>query len=857
MRKAAAYLGMLLIAGGLAGLDWLLLEYPSSYARSEIERMLGSSVAFRGVTASLGGVRIEGPELFTDGRLRPLEAERVEITLRGGRPDVVRLVAPKIHLSDKLIEELDRTPSTGSIRDKIKPEDLPRVVCDEARVETVFPEFFPQGLAEATVRGLALTPVGGYRYHVSARLEHPVYGDWRAEGEFDLDTKDYRFTLRAEGLRIGPEMAAPLGRDLRAIYEKYRPEGLCDLAFTFSRGGFRATLVARDMGILYKHFPYKAERASGEIDFFAKGFRIKHMTARHGDAVIRFDGEADDYPATAGYSFRIEIDRLALDEDVRNAIDEDGRRVWGLFRPAGRASVRGRVERDPGPDKPSRLPLELALEGASFTFKDFPYEVKNLAGEVRIDGQDVEVKRLVGREGARSIQLSGLIREIATDAVIDLSIEAQGLALDERLKAAIPADLQKTWEDFSPSGLIDVRWRLRKEKGKEPVHSAVARARGNSVTYREVPLPVTDVEGEVELDGPVIRLHHLTGKSRGAAVEAHGKVTPSGVSLHLDAVGMPLDDTVKGALPEKVGGLLKDLRLQGAINFSTNLELVNDGKKQVDLVLRISKGSVNTEPKLEDLVGDVVLTGFLEKEPTLIGFLNISRARIAGKRVTEVSSSFNVIGPRINFVNVKATAYGGLISARSFSIDTKTGEFAGEFNVDRLDIREYSLDTAGYSKKTLAGKASLELKELSGKAGESGSIVGKGQLTIRDGFLWDVPIFVSLFTLNPQDLFKAKNQFDSGIIDFDIKQRRFLIRGLVFSSESVSVLGKGAVDFDGNLDLILKTQTGFFGIDLPFIKIFTAIFDALKGAFHGVHVTGTFEKPETSQKLFPGSGEKE
>jgi hypothetical protein len=79
-----------------------------------------------------------------------------------------------------------------------------------------------------------------------------------------------------------------------------------------------------------------------------------------------------------------------------------------------------------------------------------------------------------------------------------------------------------------------------------------------------------------------------------------------------------------------------------------------------------------------------------------------------------------------------------------------------------------------------------------------------------------------------------------------------VIDKLSFSSESVSLFGRGTIDFDGNLDLVLKTKTGFFGIDFLPINLVTGLFDELKGAFHGIAVTGTFEKPETSQKFFPG-----
>jgi hypothetical protein len=279
------------------------------------------------------------------------------------------------------------------------------------------------------------------------------------------------------------------------------------------------------------------------------------------------------------------------------------------------------------------------------------------------------------------------------------------------------------------------------------------------------------------------------------------------------------------------------------------------GKKEFTVDLKLSKGTLDIDPRIEDLEGHLALEGFVDQEVLLRGPIAISSVLVAGKRLTDIGASLNVKGSKVNLVNLKATAYGGLLAGKSFSVDAKTGEFYSEgITVDRLDLHEYSLDTQGYAKKSLGGRASLTVQDLSGRSTDLKAITAKGRLTIHDGVLWDIPVFVSLFTLNPQELFKPKQHFDTGAVDFEVKDRKFVIERLSFSSESVSVLGKGAVDFDGNLNLVLKTKTGFFGIDFLPINLVTGLFDELKGAFHGVAVTGTFEHPETSQKFFPGIG---
>ncbi len=866
MRKTTAVLAMAGIVTLLLGADYLVLTSTASLsrmARRELGKVFGESLNCRDVRLSMDGMlALKGVVFHTPGRRhQPLAMELAEVRFAGGRPggrvEKVVLYNPRLSLSESVIEELRSVAPKGSIREQIAPGDLPGIFFEGGTFEAVFPAYFAvPGGQEMSIRGFAMTPIGGYRYYAEGLFESPVFGAWRAAGTFDLDDGTVRLTLRAAGLRVGPGLRGGLAPGLQGIWDKYGPGGLCDLSIEIAQEPgrpleFRAGLLARDMSLLYANFPYKIEKVAGEIEFLPDRFRIKHMAGRHNGAAIRLDGAGGGYGEEADYAFRIEIDDMALADDLRAALDGEGRRTWDLFSPSGRVDARGRILRERGPGLPTHIPLDLAVRGAYFTYRDFPYEMRNASGGILLDGADVTIRNLAAQNGELSVSLAGSIRGITGDAAVDLTVDAKGLALDNRLRKALPEEVRRIWDDFSPSGRADVFGRVTQEKGKPAVHSGRVHPRGASVTWREVPLPVSDVDGEVEVGPGIVRLNHMKGKAHGAQVEAHGTLEGGVTSLRVGAVGLVLDDAVKGAFPARISDFLKALRLSGTADFTAGLSLKKGGKQQVDLALKLTRGVIDTAPKFEDIQGNVTLTGFFEDEPALMGFLNFSRVTVWGKRLADLSASFNVKGPRVNFVNVKATAYGGVISSPSFSLDTKTGVFGGSFAADRLDIREYSLDTAGYSKKTLAGKAALELIDLSGTAGDGATVTGRGRFTIRDGYLWDIPIFASLITFNPQDLFKSRNQFDAGDIHYSIKDRKFHIEKLVLTSKSVTVVGQGTIDFDGELDLILKAKTGsLLGIPL-FGDLFGTIFGGIKDFLIAVHLNGSFENPRTHQEFLP------
>jgi hypothetical protein len=873
MRKAAAYvfMGFLLLVWATG--DLFLLTRSgclSRIARTQIECRFGDQLRVREIHADMDGtITLEGVEFqLGNPSFPPQEAGRVRLELRGLTSPSVRRVTVedvRLHLSSSLIEDLTRGESHRSIRDLFpNSEDLPQIVLKGGTADVSVPVLMGEGRTlRVRVGTWSATPLTGYSCHVEGEADGGVFGDWTARGEADLETGELGFTVAAQGYGFDPAIRDFLAPPFVGIYEKYKPGGRADLAVLLEKKkggelGFRVILEARDMQLLYRNFPYPVDHVQGEIEFRANGFTVKNMTGRHGPATLRFDGGAGGYPEESPYTFRIELDDVPLDGALRGALKDESQKAWDRFSPAGRANAKGLVMREAGADKPARIPVSVRVSDATLRLRDFPYDIRGVSGEIGIEGDDVDVRQLVSQEGDRRLEVTGRIKDLTKETALDLEIDARGFPLDERLKDALGEKAKQTWEEFSPGGVVDGRVRLRQEKGKELDYTATVRARGNTLTMKAVPIPVSDLDGLIELTPGHVRLRHMMGKAHGARLEVNGTIGEGVLNLEMDAVGLALDDEVKRAVPPEVGAFLKQSKLSAVVTLRASFRIRKGGEKRFTLDLAISKGVIDTDPKLEGLEAHASVEGFHDaKGLWLHGPIGFSSVTVAGKRLTDGAASLSVMGPKINIVNIKATAYGGLIAGQSFWVDTDTGEIGSDaLTVDRLDIREFTLDTQGYSKKALSGKASLEVHALAGRASDPSTLTGTGRLKIQDGALWDIPLFASLFTLNPQDLFKKKNQFDAAVIDFRIKNRKFDIGRLSFTSDSVSVIGKGTVDFDGNLDLMLKTRTGFFGIDFAPLSLVTGVFDELKDQFVGVAVTGTFDKPVTYEKAFPGLNSK-
>ncbi|HLY10649.1 MAG TPA: AsmA-like C-terminal region-containing protein [Planctomycetota bacterium] len=864
VKKLWGLFAMFLIVAGLAGLDVYVLtraESLSMLAEGELRKIAGDVLEWDHIGASIenavalqGTVTLQGVRGFPLARrLPPVQARRVAIHLRSGFPERFVLEDIRGVISDELFDELTGKETGKSIREVIPdPSRLPTFVVHggqfEIRLGGIFQDAKPQTV---TVVGMTMVPIGGYRYHFEAEFTHPLYGRWLERGELDLDSGAQRITLDCLGLRITPGMRAPLIGRFRRIYDMYLPGGLCDIHIAIEKEpkqepDIKVTLVARDMTFTYGNFPYPTEHISGEIDFFTSHLVIKNMQGRHGPATVRFDGAAGGYTTESEFNFRFEVDDMPLDEALRQALDPTNRRVFDSFSPRGRVSAKGKATRGRGANNQEHIPLTLSFDGVSMTYKEFPYELKNVTGEIQVDGTQIVVKRATVRDGSMEAEIRGTIGNIAGDASVDLNIDAQRLPLDAKLRSAIGDDARKIWDQFTPGGEMELHWLMHKETGSPVVHSARGRCKGNTALYKDLPLPVTNLSGDIEMTPGRYSLDHLVGRVKGAEVEIHGTVTDAQMSLHVDATSLPLDDEVKNALPPGVGDFLRMLKIGGMVSFQSGLTFKKDGQKQVDLVCKLLKGYIDTEPRFEDLDGTVTLTGYFEKDPEMIGFINCSRATVYGKRISDVGASFNTRGSKLNFLNLKASVYGGVLAGRSFSLDTKTKDFFGEaFTIDRVDLQEFVRDTKSYSDKNMSGKISLDLRDVRGNSQDSASITGKGRAVVRDALLWDIPIFLKLFTLNPGELFKTRNQFDAGVVDFDIRQRKITIDRMAFTSESVSVVGRGAIGFDGDLHLILKPRSGpLLGLDFFVLRWAGDLVSFLLDSVVSVEVKGTFDKPE-------------
>ena len=420
-----------------------------------------------------------------------------------------------------------------------------------------------------------------------------------------------------------------------------------------------------------------------------------------------------------------------------------------------------------------------------------------------------------------------------------LTCASGSMRLGPTLRAHFSPMLRREWDMWSPSGQARLSVRI---DGEEVTATLAPSDAG--VAYAGFPYRVDHVRGEIEFTAAGFTIKHLSGDR----TRASGSGSYTDFTIRVDADDVPIDSKLREAFLGKKRTLFDALKPSGAGDLQLEVN-VTPSETTLEIDMDVSNGIMDIPVRFSEINGRVSLSVTPDE---MKGRIDFARAKVTGKSVSDLTANLLSSGSSLTFSHITAMAYGGVVSGE-FVLDLDSGKYGGRFTGDRLDLREFTRETRSYRDKTIAGKISLSLEDLAGHGRDPDTLTGKGSLSIRDGFLWDVPIFFSMWTLNPQQVFRRRNQFDAGNITFDIRDRKFGLHGIAFTSRDVSLIGHGTLDFDGDLDVILRAQTGsLLGVKIPGLDKLLSPLEMLRGAFLGVQVRGTFENPETRLKMFPG-----
>jgi hypothetical protein len=208
-------------------------------------------------------------------------------------------------------------------------------------------------------------------------------------------------------------------------------------------------------------------------------------------------------------------------------------------------------------------------------------------------------------------------------------------------------------------------------------------------------------------------------------------------------------------------------------------------------------------------------------------------------------------GLYLDITNVQASFYTGRAGWEGhffFPIEKDSADYSFQGTATNVDLKLLMRDLQDPHTK-LEGVLNGTLAITSANSDDWKSWNGYGRADLKDGFLWDVPVF-GIFTkaLEAVTPGLAVSRVTAGTADFQIKNSIISSKNLELRAPAFRLHYQGQVDFGGTVDAkveaLLLRDTWMFG------KLFSTVLWPVSKVFEA-KITGTLNDPKTKLKHFP------
>ncbi len=450
----------------------------------------------------------------------------------------------------------------------------PKPIClDDARGSVTFTQ---AGIGEAMLSG----ELEGNRIILTALSE-----GYARDGEIKLRVRtpeDDPLQLPA----VAPYLAS-MPRQVREVYDRFRPRGTAEFDFTIERPAgdprIRATGEVRvlDGSFALDRLPYRLYDGRGTLDIVfdeateRHELRIERLTARgrpgspNADTYVRVDGIIGPLERAPGFDIAVLARGVREEPDLVQALPPPIRRSVRLFDPDYHAvkkpglpalDFRGdlniRVVRPPGRDK--RWTFDIGVRAASFSgaFEAFAYPIRNATAEleVREDGLTLTRSRLANAGGG-SAGVAGELTwgsSLASGLDYDFTIAGSNLPLDDALRAALPDAAREAVRQLGLGGRSGVTATVRGNTQQPLGYDIQLDVTEGYVWPDGTMFAVQDTRGRVRLQPGLVTLTDITATRDGADVAMSGTIglDESGTSaLSVTAANAAVDAGLYDLLP--------------------------------------------------------------------------------------------------------------------------------------------------------------------------------------------------------------------------------------------------------------------------------------------------------------------
>ncbi|MBN1942328.1 MAG: hypothetical protein JW849_03440 [Phycisphaerae bacterium] len=743
------------------------------------------------------------------------------------------------------------------------------------------------------VRGAVhFTRRGADRVSLTARRGAATF---TIDGELRRD-QEHRKTLydvRVSGKNVPLDAAVrnALPEQYHKVWNALHPSGTCDVDVHVVKNEplVNATVdvdfhMKGFTGVTFDAFAYPLKNLFGEVTLRGKDVTILEARSRDGRMTVHAEGTVRGLTTKdLAIDLNVRAARVPMDKTLLGAVKGNLRSRLKELQPGGEIRrLTAHVTKQGS--QPVDYDILADLEDASFCYKQFPYAVRNAAGEVQITPPQAVLRDVQGAHGEAKVTISGTIdlqNHDARQPGYDLAIQADDVTLGREFHEALPPKLREVWKSLSPAGRADFDATLRSTGDDTPLEYRVAvETKDASLRYEDFPYTFRHVAGRAVVTPGVVNIEKMQSRQGEMQADVSGVIrhTPDGardVTLHVSAQNLPIDKEFLAAVPKevvplieriapggKVDAELKTLHIRRPPNASTQPGATNPPTSAPSAVAWNAEGNVTFRDLVLDIgFGPKKMTGRIvgkagqegRKKLALDARAELSRLAFKHHEIIDLKGRLikRAESDTLQVNNISGRAYDGKIDGELTIRLKEPLHYELSASVWNVDLGKFVNANQPDPKKwanlngLLSGRLSMEAA-----GGKRPTRQITGELILSRGRLFELPVFLGLVNVVYLQL-PGESAFNRGFVNYHLKNDILRFSEIYLTGwdrqtnmgKGISILGSGTLNVK-NEKLDLTFLTGPPG-DLPRLgEITEDLLEALSRSLVEVRVTGTLKKPK-------------
>ena len=216
---------------------------------------------------------------------------------------------------------------------------------------------------------------------------------------------------------------------------------------------YNAEVSLKDARFNHDIFPYAIDNAAGTITIQPGVVTIGMIAGRHKNSHVLISGEVIRQPVDLGFDLTVWGKEIILDEELFDALPTKVQKVWRMLSPSGAADMELSFQRNT-PDQPGSLGYRLLLVARDMQVRceKFPYPIRGISGRIIATPGRIELDNLAADDGLMHAKVSGTMIYDPNGDSTQLTIDANGVPIDEQLLAAVPGEFAPLARRFRTGG---------------------------------------------------------------------------------------------------------------------------------------------------------------------------------------------------------------------------------------------------------------------------------------------------------------------------------------------------------------------------------------------------------------------